>query len=67
MSPAPREGGRVAEHDPLTWTWTHSWPTPDKGDGIPPEGWSTWAGPACKTRTRERVSKKKKEKKKAPV
>lgn len=41
--------GVVSEHDPLTWTWMHSSPMLDRGDGIPLEGWSTWAGPACKT------------------
>lgn len=40
------ESGRVAELDPLTWTWMHSLRALDRGDGIPPEGWSTWAGPA---------------------
>lgn len=40
------ESGCDAEPDPLTWTWTHSWPAQDRGDGIPPEEWSTWAGPA---------------------
>lgn len=39
-------GGDVAELDPLTWTWMHSSLAPDRDDGIPPEGWSTWAGPA---------------------
>lgn len=38
--------GGVAELDPLTWTWMHSSLAPDRDDGIPPEGWSTWAGPA---------------------
>jgi len=41
-----REGGGVAEHDLLTWTWMHSLLALGRGDGIPPEGWSTWAGPA---------------------
>lgn len=43
--PLGRVGG-VAELEPLTWTWMHSLLTLDRGDGIPPEGWSTWAGPA---------------------
>lgn len=43
--PLGRVGG-VAELELLTWTWMHSLLTLDRGDGIPPEGWSTWAGPA---------------------
>lgn len=43
------ESGCDAEPDPLTWTWMHSWPAQDRGDGIPPEEWSTWAGPAWET------------------
>lgn len=34
----------------LTWTWMHSLLALDKGDGIPQEGWSTWAAPAWETR-----------------
>lgn len=43
------ENGCVAEPDPLTWTWMHSSLAQDRGDGIPPEGWSTCAGPAWET------------------
>lgn len=57
-SPLPRKVVVLPNMIQLTWTWTHSWPTPDRGDGIPPEGLNTWAGPACKTRIRERVSEK---------
>lgn len=44
-----QEGWGVIEYDPLTWTWMDSLLAPDKGDGIPPEGWSTCAGPAWET------------------
>lgn len=44
-----REGWGVTERDPLTWTWMDSLLALDRGDGIPPEGWSTCAGPAWET------------------